>query len=132
MASVMSVPLETKQRNSMHAIHLGDRINTSGFQGEILSTIPLAIRIGGSGAAVLFRYGVAVLIGLTPEEEATFLATIATRVVGRHGLAEDERAFVEITAGADDQVSAGGPITLGDMSLPRMLIVTLLLQPPLP
>jgi uncharacterized Rmd1/YagE family protein len=111
------------RRLSVHALHLGDRINTVGYDGEILSAVPLAVRIGQSGVAVLFRYGVAVLIGFTPEEEAAFLQKISTRVVGRLGVAEEENAFVEIAAGAEDQISAGGPIALGDMSLPRMLIV---------
>jgi uncharacterized Rmd1/YagE family protein len=114
---------EPKRRVPVHALHLGDRINTSSYDGDILSAVPLAIRTGENGVAVLFRYGVTVLIGLTPDEEAAFLETISPRVVGRLGIAEEERAFVEIAAGADDQVSAGGPITLGDMSLPRMLIV---------
>lgn len=118
----MSSP-EPKRRIPVHAIHLGDRINTSGYNGEILSAVPLAVRVGESGVAVLFRYGVAVLIGIPSAEENTFLETIASRIVGRLRVAEDERAFVEIASGADDQVSAGGPVTLGDMSLPRMLIV---------
>lgn len=117
----MSVP-EPKRRIPIHALHLGDRITTSGYDGEILSAVPLAVRCGNQGAAVLFRYGVAVLIGLTPDEEKAFLATIAPRVVGGLVAAEEETAFVEIAGGAEDQVSAGGPITLGDMSLPRMLI----------
>ena len=85
--------------------------------------MPLAVRHGQNGVAVLFRYGVAVLIGLSAEEEAAFLQKIAPRVVGKLGVAEEENAFVEIAAGAEDQISAGGPVVLGDMSLPRMLIV---------
>ncbi|MDB5656092.1 MAG: hypothetical protein JWQ94_3705 [Tardiphaga sp.] len=114
---------EAKRRILVHALHLGDRINTSNFEGDIVSAVPLAVRTGESGTAVLFRYGVAVLIGLTAEEEAAFLLKIAPRIVGRLGVAEEERAFVEIAVGADDQVSAGGPVTLGDMSLPRILII---------
>jgi uncharacterized Rmd1/YagE family protein len=114
---------DSKRHVQVHALHLGDRINTSAFDGDIVSAVPLAVRTGKTGTAVLFRYGVAVLIGLTPEEEAAFLLKIATRIIGRLGIAEEERAFVEIAGGADDQVSAGGPISLGDMSLPRMLIV---------
>jgi uncharacterized Rmd1/YagE family protein len=112
-----------KRRVQVHAMHLGDRINTSNFEGDIVSAVPLAVRTGETGTAVLFRYGVAVLIGLTPEEEAAFLLKISSRIVGRLTLAEEERALVEVTGGGDDQVSAGGPITLGDVSLPRMLIV---------
>ena len=115
--------LQPGRRVPVHALHLGDRINTVGYDGEILSAVPLAVRNGQNGVAVLFRYGVAVLIGFTAEEEAAFLQKIATRIVGRLGVAEEENAFVEIAAGAEDQISAGGPIALGDMSLPRMLIV---------
>jgi len=111
------------RRVSVHALHLGDRINTVGYEGEILSAVPLAVRHGQNGVAVLFRYGVAVLIGLSAEEEAAFLQKIAPRVAGKPGVAEEENAFVEIAAGAEDQISAGGPVVLGDMSLPRMLIV---------
>jgi required for meiotic nuclear division protein 1 len=111
------------RRVSVHALHLGDRINTTGYDGEILSAVPLAVRNGDNGVAVLFRYGVAVLIDFTPEEETAFLDKISTRVVGRVSVAEEERAVVEIAGGAEDQISAGGPIALGDMSLPRMLIV---------
>ena len=55
--------LEPGRRVPVHALHLGDRINTSGYDGDIVSTVPLAVRNGDSGIAVLFRYGVAVLIG---------------------------------------------------------------------
>jgi uncharacterized Rmd1/YagE family protein len=119
----MEKSLQPERRLPVHALHLGDRINTVGYDGEILSAVPLAVRNGQNGVAVLFRYGVAVLIGFTPEEESTFLQKISTRIVGRLSVAEEERAFVEIAGGAEDQISAGGPITLGDMSLPRMLIV---------
>jgi uncharacterized Rmd1/YagE family protein len=111
-------------RRGVHvrALHLGDRINTANFEGDIVSAVPLAVRTGENGTAVIFRYGVAVLVGLSPEEEAAFLLKIASRIVGKVSLAEEERVLIEIAAG-DDQVSAGGPISLGDMSLPRMLIV---------
>lgn len=119
----MEKSLQPARRVPVHALHLGDRINTVGYEGEILSAVPLAVRHGQNGVAVLFRYGVAVLIGLSAEEEAAFLQKISTRIVGKLGVAEEEHAFVEIAEGAEDQISAGGPIALGDMSLPRMLIV---------
>lgn len=119
----MEKALQPGRRVPVHALHLGDRINTTNYDGEILSAVPLAVRHGQNGVAVLFRYGVAVLIGLSAEEEAVFLQKIATRVVGKLGVAEEENAFVEIAEGAEDQISAGGPVVLGDMSLPRMLIV---------
>jgi uncharacterized Rmd1/YagE family protein len=98
----MEKSLQPARRVPVHALHLGDRINTVGYEGEILSAVPLAVRNGQNGVAVLFRYGVAVLIGFTAEEEAAFLQKIATRVVGKLGVAEEENAFVEIAEGAED------------------------------
>jgi hypothetical protein len=59
-ASVMTKPelISTVMgtRVTAHALHVGDRINTIGFEGEALSAVPLAIRVGKTGIAVLFRY----------------------------------------------------------------------------
>jgi hypothetical protein len=75
----------------LHALHLGDRINTAGFEGSTLSSAPLAIRTSETGIAVLFRYGVhVVLIGMAHQQEADFLDTIVARVSGK----EEETASV--------------------------------------
>src|SRR5712671_7310865 len=83
---------ELGTRVAAHALHVGDRINTMGFEGEALSAVPLAIRVGASGVAVLFRYGVAVLIGLSPEEESRFLEKLKPRIGGKLERFEDETA----------------------------------------
>ena len=61
------------QQLTAHALLIGDRINTAGFEGQVLSNTPLALRIGANGTAVVFRYGVVVFIGLTADEEAEFV-----------------------------------------------------------
>lgn len=44
---------------------LGDRLNAAGLEvTEMNSTTPVAFRIQSDGLAVLFRYGVIVLIGM--------------------------------------------------------------------
>jgi required for meiotic nuclear division protein 1 len=68
-----------------HGILLGDRINTSGIEAETLSTSPLAIRIDKGGIAVLFRYGVVVLIGLSQPQEQELLERLSARASGRLG-----------------------------------------------
>src|SRR6266700_1785918 len=102
--------IPSARRLTAHAVHVGDRINTTNFEGEALSAVPLAIRIGGNGIAVLFRYGVAVLIGLSSEDERGFLEKLASRIGGKLALFEEETATVELTSEAEDQVPAGGPI----------------------
>src|ERR1044071_1199388 len=48
----------------------GDRINTSNVDRlQVITTSPLTYRCGPDGYVTLFRYGVAVLIGLTPQKE---------------------------------------------------------------
>src|ERR1700723_2824133 len=70
-------------RVTAHALHVGDRINTAGFEKEALSAVPLALRAGSDGIAVLFRYGAVVFLNMTMEEEAAFLDRLLPRIGGR-------------------------------------------------
>ena len=117
------ISAEIGTRVTAHALHLGDRINTMGFEDEALSAVPLAVRVGKAGIAVLFRYGVAVLIGLSPEDETGFLERLKPRVGGKLQRFEEETAVVALAGGTEDQVQAGGPIQLRDMSLERLLVI---------
>jgi required for meiotic nuclear division protein 1 len=117
------ISAEIGTRVTAHALHLGDRINTMGFENEALSAVPLAVRVGKAGIAVLFRYGVAVLIGLSPEDETGFLERLKPRVGGKLQRFEEETAVVALAGETEDQVQAGGPIQLRDMSLERLLVI---------
>jgi len=109
---------------SAHAILLGDRINTSGVEGETLSTSPLAIRIDNEGIAVLFRYGVVVLIGLSQHQEQELLEKLSARVSGRLDRYEEETAVIKLAEEDEDQVPAGGPILVRAMSPERLLVIS--------
>jgi uncharacterized Rmd1/YagE family protein len=110
-------------RLTVHALHVGDRINTTGFEGEVLSEVPLAIKVNTTGMAVLFRYGVAVMLGLSPKDESNFLERLKTRVGSKFASFEEETAIVVLTGDAEDQVQAGGPIQLQDILPERLLVV---------
>jgi required for meiotic nuclear division protein 1 len=110
-------------RVTAHACHVGDRINITGFEGEAISAAPLAIRSGKNGVAILFRYGVAVLIGLSPLEEADFLEKLTPRILGKLDIYEDETATIEQIKETQDQAPAGGPIMVRTMSLERLLVI---------
>jgi uncharacterized Rmd1/YagE family protein len=112
-----------KRHLTARALLLGERIDTVGLErSDLISTLPLAFRVGGDGYAVLFRYGVAVLIGLSPVEEDEVVRGISTRIVGRFARAEDESATIEIAPDRDEQILPGGPILLRELS-PSALIV---------
>src|SRR5579863_9039953 len=91
-------------RLAAHALNVGDRINTVGFEKEALSAVPLALRAGEDGVAVLFRYGAVVFLNMSVEEEAAFLERLSPRIGGRLTPPEEETAAVELLGEVEDQV----------------------------
>jgi hypothetical protein len=66
----------------IRAVMLGERINPSGLEmGATVSSMPAAFRVH-AGLAVIFRYGVVVLIGLLPSEEKVLIDSLKPRVIG--------------------------------------------------
>lgn len=111
-------------RLTARTLLLGDRIDTAGLErSDLISTTPLAFRSGAAGYAVLFRYGVAVLIGLSPVEEDELLRALGPRLFGRYDKIDDESTVVEIVPDQDDQVVPGGPVAIRAMSPPRLLVI---------
>jgi required for meiotic nuclear division protein 1 len=124
-ATMTFSPLDSNARRlTAHALHVGDRINTNNFEGEALSAVPLAIKIKADGIAVLFRYGVAVLIGLSGDDERGFLEALTPRIGGKLAPFEEETATIELTTDTEDQVPAGGPIQLREISPQRLLVIS--------
>jgi uncharacterized Rmd1/YagE family protein len=113
----------TAQQLTAHALLIGDRINTAGFEGQVLSSTPLALRIGANGMAVVFRYGVVVFIGLTADEEAEFLERLQPRTFGKITPHEEEWAKIQIAKEAEEPIPVGGPILVREFSLERLLLV---------
>src|ERR1700726_835350 len=114
----------TTQQITAHALLIGDRINTAGFEGQVLSSSPLAVRVGSNGVAVVFRYGVVVLIGLSAEEEAEFLERVRARSYGKITPPEEEWAKIQVAKEAEEPIPVGGPISVKEFSLERLLVVS--------
>jgi len=118
-------PVSIGTRATARALLVGDRIDTGGLERDrVLSTNPLAFPVGSSGIVTVFRYGVVVLIGLTPPEQETFLESIAPRVKGKFAIHDEEVAAIELSAGAEDHVSPKGAICVGAMSPERLLVIS--------
>ena len=111
------------QQLTAHALQIGDRINTAGFEGKVLSSAPLAVRVGSSGLAVVFRYGVVVFIGLSAAEEAEFLERLRDRTFGKITPPEEEWAKIQVAKEAEEPIPVGGPILVREFSLERLLVV---------
>ena len=119
----MTHPEPGPHQIAAHALQIGDRINTAGFEGEVLSSTPLAVRVGDHGLAVVFRYGVVVFLGLSAEEEKDFLERLSARAFGRITPHEEEWAKVQVAKEAEEPIPVGGPILVREMSLERLLVV---------
>ena len=119
----MTNPDPAPHQITAHALQIGDRINTAGFEGEVLSNTPLAVRVGDHGLAVVFRYGVVAFLGLSAQEEKDFLERVSTRCFGKVTPHEEEWAKVEVAKEAEEPIPVGGPILVREMSLERLLVV---------
>src|SRR5215813_1768576 len=119
----MPPPDQAPSQITVHALQIGDRINTAGFEGEVLSGTPLAVRVGQTGLAVVLRYGAVVFLGLTADQEAEFLERLHTRCFGKITPYEKEWAKVQIAREGGEPIPVGGPILLADMALERLLVV---------
>jgi uncharacterized Rmd1/YagE family protein len=118
-----SVPARQNPRRA-RALLLGDRINTANIDRvQVICPAPLTYRCGHDGFVTLFRYGVAVLIGLTPTQEDEVLRDLRPRVNRPVDTPEEETAFVEIDAARDDQILPGGPITLKVLTPEHLIVV---------
>jgi uncharacterized Rmd1/YagE family protein len=119
-----SVTPGTALRLAARILLLGERLDTAGLErSDVISTAPLAFRVGDAGYAVLFRYGAAVLIGLTPVAEDAVVRGLRPRISGPFPGIDTETATIEVGADRDDQITPGGPITVRDLDAPRLLVI---------
>jgi uncharacterized Rmd1/YagE family protein len=111
-------------RLSARALLIGDRLDIAGLErSDLLSSNPLAFRAGQHGFVALFRYGVVVLIGLSPLEEDDVIRSLRQRITGEFARHDEETAIVEITSDKDDQIPPGGPIYLRNLAAERLIVI---------
>ena len=113
----------SRSQKRIRAMLLSDRIDTSSLEhNDVVSNAPLTYRYGKDGYVTLFRYGVAVFMGLTPQQESEVLHSLQPRLIRPVKPSEDETALIEVAADKEEQIPPGGPIILKAIS-PDCLIV---------
>ena len=118
-------PATPRSRITARAFFVSERLNTSGLErGDVLATTPLAFRVHENGVAVLFRYGVVVLIGLNALEEDEFLRGLEHRMTGKFARRDEESAIIELAAEKEEQIPPGGPICLQNLSPERLVLIS--------
>ena len=115
---------QSSRRVTVRALLLSDRIDTTGLERrDVLSTTPLCFRVEESAFVVLFRFGVAVLVGMTPLQEDEVIRSLGERIVGRYSHPELETAQIEIAPDKDEQIAPNGTITLKALLPAHVLII---------
>ena len=72
----LAASLGTQRPISVRALLLGERLSVHRFEHETaLAQLPLMIGVREGGIAVLFRYGVIVLMNVRPDAEAALLVS---------------------------------------------------------
>lgn len=118
-----SAPLAGPQTITARALLLGERIDTTGLErADLVSTAPLAFHVGPNGFVVLYRFGVAVLFGLSPLEEDEVLKKIGARVAGA-SRAEDETLVIQTAHDGDERALPDGRLVAKDISGERLLVI---------
>lgn len=104
------------------AMYLGQRIELKQFRStQYLAINPLVIKHGHEGIVVLFRYGVAVMYGLSALEENRLQEELAPYI--RDPLVEIEEESLDIRVKQDSDGFAEGSLCLNDLSIQRLQLV---------
>jgi len=120
----MIVKSDAPNSIGVRALLLGQRLETRGLERqETIALAPLTLRIGKTGVAFLFRYGVVVLVGLSPQEERDLVESLSPRVTEALATPEIDQVWAVLKADGEDQIEPSGVITLRDASPERLQIV---------
>ncbi|MFZ3252030.1 MAG: RMD1 family protein, partial [Pseudolabrys sp.] len=115
---------ESSHQVTVRALLLGDRIDTAGLERrDVISTTPLAFRVEGGSYLVLFRYGVAVLLGMSPVQEDEIIRSLDGRIIRRLAQREEESAQIEVAPEKDEQITPNGTITIKALLPEHVLII---------
>lgn len=111
----------------VHAVCLGERIDLRPLDAsERLATTPLIVRAGRAGCVAVFRYGVAVMFGLDPIEEASFLANLSHLLREPHPKPTHEETVLRFDAENGDRVQ-NNAIVLRQPNPERLQVVAVIL-----
>ena len=117
------LPFTDDETVPVRAFYLGERLDVRAFASSSkLALMPLTVTAGARGAAVLFRYGAAVLFNVSPIEEAALFRDLAALIAPRFANPELEEAVLQADP---DKIERGfnGTVTLRTYDVGRLQVV---------
>lgn len=104
------------------AMYLGQRIELKQFRyTQYIANNPLTINYGHEGIVVLFRYGVAVMYGLSALEENRLQEELTPYI--RDPMSEIEEESLDIRIKEDQEGFAEGNLCLSELTIQRLQLV---------
>lgn len=117
------MPFGDQKHLTGRALYIGQRLNLKSFEKtKRLATSPLVVHAENNGAAVLFRYGVVVLFGLTAIEEANFLKEVEPLVIEPMAKHEEEKVNLCLTSAIIEHGN-DGTIAVDEFNLTRLQVI---------
>ncbi len=115
--------LSNRKDFKVRAWLLADRLDLKRFKlADCLSTTPLTIEVDAAGGvAVLFRYGVVVLFGVSIAEELRYLESIKPLLHKAYTTPEVEE--LDVHCGLPHQGVQSGTISLDNLSLEKLQLI---------
>lgn len=108
----------------VRAVLLGERLATHRFdRQEALAHMPLTIGVREGELAVLFRYGVIVLMNVRPDAENSLLQRLSPLITDPFEPRESDEVRIDVRGGADDQIDVAGTILLKELTIERLHLV---------
>jgi uncharacterized Rmd1/YagE family protein len=103
---------------------LGERIATNRFESsEPLARVPLTVAVDGGGIAILFRYGIVVLINVSRDAETALLERLMPIVSEPFELRESEELRVDVRPDVDEQIDLSGTVLMKEITLERLQLI---------
>jgi len=105
------------------ALFLGKKINLQRLENyDCLATMPVMVKAGECGCAVVLGYGVVVLFNLAPVDKVDFLSGLSSLVHDSFSNPETEEVEVHLNVVESERVKEG-KIFLRELSVERLQIV---------
>ena len=123
MPESLDLLFASRRRVPARAVLIGERIDLRALEsGQRLAKNPLVISAGDHACAVLFRYGVVVLVGLNAVEEASFLAHLKSLVHQAATEPESEEFEIALSAEQSEGVE-NGVVTVDEPTVERIQVI---------
>ena len=124
VTSVVELPTGTVEVVPVHAMLLGERLDTRAFErDQPLGVAPLTVDVPGGGIAVLFRYGAVVLFGAPSAALDNFVASLMPLVTAALPVPERDDARLLVRPEAEQPVDLAGNIFLREKTTDRLQVV---------